>query len=89
MGNCHATARHVARPEHRIFFESPFTVPEYFALVTRALIVLEGIAATADPSFDIFAAAYPYSLQRAVRLLGAANLSKLLQASFAGGGAAK
>ena len=40
-----------------IFFHYPFTVPEYFALVTRALIVLEGIALTGDPEFDIFRAA--------------------------------
>ena len=28
---------------NNIFFEQPFRVPDYFALVTRALIVLEGI----------------------------------------------
>ena len=72
----------VSRDLNTIFFEFPFTVPEYFALVTRALIVLEGIAVSADPSFDIFAAAYPYSLQRAARLFGAANLSRLLQAGM-------
>jgi len=39
-----------------IFFHHPFTVPDYFALITRALIVLEGIALTGDPNFDIFKA---------------------------------
>ena len=45
---------------NNIFFEQPFRVPDYFALVTRALIVLEGIALAGDPSFDIFKAAYPH-----------------------------
>jgi hypothetical protein len=35
-------------------------VPAYFALITRAMIVLEGIAVTGDPEFDLFKAAYPY-----------------------------
>ena len=37
-------------------------VPDYFALITRAMIVLEGIAVTGDPEFDLFKAAYPYRL---------------------------
>ena len=40
-----------------LFFEYPFVVPDYFALVTRSLLVLEGIALTGDPQFDIFRAA--------------------------------
>ena len=40
-----------------IFFRYPFSVPEYFALITRALIVLEGIALTGQSDFDIFSAA--------------------------------
>ena len=36
------------------------SVPDYFALITRAMIVLEGIAVTGDPDFDLFRAAYPY-----------------------------
>ena len=47
-----------------IFFSFPFTVPDYFSLITRALIVLEGIALSGDPSFDLFAAAYPYCRNR-------------------------
>ena len=35
-------------------------MPAYFALITRAMIVLEGIAVTGDPEFDLFRAAYPY-----------------------------
>jgi hypothetical protein len=29
-------------------------VPDYFALLTRAMIVLEGIAVTGNPDFDLF-----------------------------------
>ncbi|KAK7254210.1 hypothetical protein SO694_0000858 [Aureococcus anophagefferens] len=42
-----------------IFFNYPFSVPDFFALITRALIILEGIAISGDPDFDIFKAAYP------------------------------
>ena len=38
----------ISRELNQIFFEFPFTVPEYFALITRALIVLEGIALSGD-----------------------------------------
>ena len=31
---------------NQIFFDYPISVPSYFALITRALIVLEGIAVT-------------------------------------------
>ena len=31
---------------NKVFFEYPFLVPDYFALITRAMIVLEGIAVT-------------------------------------------
>merc|ERR1719195_2178537 len=50
---------------NKIFYTYPFLVPDYFALITRAMIVLEGIAVTGDPDFDLFKAAYPYSLKRA------------------------
>merc|ERR1711941_138158 len=53
-----------------IFFEFPFSVPPYFALMTRALTVLEGIALKSDPKFDIFKAAWPYASRRAVTLFG-------------------
>lgn len=52
---------------NEVFFEFPFIVPDYFALITRALIVLEGIAVIGDPKFDIFAASYPYAAKKALR----------------------
>merc|ERR1711879_595768 len=55
---------------NRIFYLYPLLVPDYFALITRAMIVLEGIAITGDPSFDLFRSAYPYSLRRAVSVFG-------------------
>ena len=45
----------VSRDLNKVFFEYPFLVPDYFALITRAMIVLEGIAVTGDPDFDLFA----------------------------------
>ena len=60
----------VSRELNAVFFDYPFTVPAYFALITRALIVLEGIAVHGDPQFDIFAAAYPYALRKALVLFG-------------------
>lgn len=64
---------------NKIFFEYPFLVPDYFALITRAMIVLEGIAVTGDPSFDLFNSAYPYALKRAVSLFGVSNMSQIAQ----------
>merc|ERR1711990_664362 len=55
---------------NKIFYLYPFLVPDYFALITRAMIVLEGIAVTGDPEFDLFRSAYPYSLRRAVSVFG-------------------
>lgn len=66
-----------------IFFEMPFSVPEYFALVTRALATLEGIALVGDPEFDIFWAAYPYALSRVSSQLGVARTGRLLSAAAA------
>ena len=62
---------------NKVFFEYPFLVPNYFALITRAMIVLEGIAVTGDPAFDLFNSAYPYALKRAVSMFGVGNLSKI------------
>jgi len=67
---------------NKVFFEYPFLVPDYFALITRAMIVLEGIAVTGDPEFDLFASAQPYALRRAVGLFGYDNLSVILQEAF-------
>ena len=60
-----------------IFYTYPFLVPAYFALITRAMIVLEGIAVTGDPNFDLFQSAYPYASRRAVSLFGISNLSEI------------
>ena len=60
-----------------IFFKYPFLVPDYFALITRAMIVLEGIAVTGDPEFDLFTSAYPYAFKRAINLFGISNLSEI------------
>ena len=60
-----------------IFYTYPFLVPAYFALITRAMIVLEGIALTGDPDFDLFQSAYPYASRRAVSLFGLSNLSEI------------
>jgi len=68
----------ISRDLNQIFFEFPFTVPEYFALITRALIVLEGIALTGDPDFDLFNAAYPIAARHAASLFGASNLAMML-----------
>ena len=60
-----------------VFFKYPFLVPDYFALITRAMIVLEGIAVTGDPEFDLFNSAYPYAFKRAISLFGLGNLSEI------------
>ncbi|CAI6007529.1 unnamed protein product [Closterium sp. NIES-65] len=48
----------------QITFEYPFRIPPYFALIIRAIGVLEGIALVGDPEFAIVDAAYPYIAQR-------------------------
>ena len=68
----------ISRDLNQIFFDFPFTVPEYFALITRALIVLEGIALTGDPDFDLFASAYPIAARHAAHIFGAAELARML-----------
>lgn len=55
---------------NEVFFRYPFSVPPFFALVTRGLGLLEGIALQGDPDFDIFQASAPYARRRAVSLLG-------------------
>lgn len=69
--------RAISQQLNQVFFDYPFRVPDYFALITRALIVLEGIAVTGDPSFDIFNAAYPYARKHAVSIFGYGNLAKM------------
>jgi aarF domain-containing kinase len=48
----------------QITFDFPFTIPPYFALVIRAISVLEGIALVGNPSFAIIDEAYPYIARR-------------------------
>jgi len=55
---------------NEVFFRYPFSVPPFFALVTRGLGLLEGIALSGDPDFDIFQASAPFARRRAVGLLG-------------------
>ena len=47
-----------------ITFEYPFSIPPYFALVIRAIGVLEGIALVGNPNFAIIDEAYPYIARR-------------------------
>jgi aarF domain-containing kinase len=62
-----------------LFFRYPFSVPPFFALVTRGLGLLEGIALTGDPEFDIFQASLPYASRRAAQIMGAHGLQKALR----------
>jgi len=48
----------------QITFEYPFSIPPYFALVIRAISVLEGIALVGNPNFAIIDEAYPYIARR-------------------------
>jgi aarF domain-containing kinase len=47
-----------------ITYEFPFRIPPYFALVIRAISVLEGIALVGNPDFAIIDEAYPYIARR-------------------------
>jgi len=48
----------------QITFDYPFSIPPYFALVIRAISVLEGIALVGNPNFAIIDEAYPYIARR-------------------------
>lgn len=48
----------------QITFEYPFRIPPYFALIIRAIGVLEGIALVGNPGFAIVDEAYPYISKR-------------------------
>jgi len=43
-----------------------FTCPPYYILVMRSFVTLEGLAARADPDFNIYSAAVPYAVRRAL-----------------------
>ena len=49
----------------------------FYCQITRALIVLEGIALSGDPTFDLFSSSYPYAIKRAANLFGVADLSQI------------
>lgn len=63
--------REISNELNEVFFRYPFSVPPFFALVTRGLGLLEGIALSGDPDFDIFQASAPYARRRAIALFGA------------------
>jgi predicted unusual protein kinase regulating ubiquinone biosynthesis (AarF/ABC1/UbiB family) len=44
-------------------FDYPLRIPPYFALIIRAIGVLEGITLVGDPEFAIVDEAYPYIAQ--------------------------
>jgi aarF domain-containing kinase len=48
----------------QITFDYPFRIPPYFALVIRAISVLEGIALVGNPNFAIIDEAFPYIARR-------------------------
>lgn len=62
---------------NEVFFQYPFSVPPYFALVTRGLGLLEGIALSGDENFDIFQASAPYARRRAVEIMGTHSFREL------------
>ena len=47
-----------------ITFRFPFKIPPYFALIIRAISVLEGIALVGNPEFAIIDEAFPYIAKR-------------------------
>lgn len=68
----------LAKDLARATLEIPFNIPPYFALIARALGILEGVALTGDPDYRIVMEAYPFvtrkiisddspALQRALR----------------------
>lgn len=50
----------------QITFDYPFRIPPYFALIIRAIGVLEGIALVGDPNFAIVDEAFPYISKRLI-----------------------
>lgn len=62
---------------NEVFFKYPFSVPPFFALVTRGLGLLEGIALKGDPNFDIFKASYPYAKRRAIDMFSVSDYKNI------------
>jgi aarF domain-containing kinase len=57
--NVHTT-QSLAADLGRATLEIPFSIPPYFALVARALGILEGIALTGDEDYRIVLEVIPY-----------------------------
>jgi len=68
---------------NEVFFTYPFSVPPFFALVTRGLGLLEGIALKGDPSFDIFQASFPYAKRRAMDMFSVKDYTKISRGMLA------
>ena len=63
---------------NEIFFKYPFQVPAFFALVTRGLCLLEGIALSGNSQFDIFKASLPFvASRRAASLVLSSRTSRI------------
>eukprot|EP01038_Epipyxis_sp_PR26KG_P005416 gene5416-7504_t len=45
----------------------PFSIPPYFALLARAIVTLEGIALTGDPSYGIIMESYPFVARKLLK----------------------
>ena len=56
----------------------PFTIPPYFALLGRAIVTLEGVALSGDPSYAIIRSSYPY-VARQLLSEGRPEIQKALQ----------
>lgn len=67
----------------QITFDYPFRIPPYFALIIRAIGVLEGIALVGNPEFAIVDEAYPYIAQ--VFYMNSVNVLPLIQYKFLSG----
>lgn len=68
---------------NEVFFQYPFSVPPFFALVTRGLGLLEGIALKGDPSFDIFQASFPYAKRRAMDMFSMKDYTNISRGMLA------
>ena len=82
--NLHARKRrlmNISNELNEVFFKYPFSVPPFFALITRGMGLLEGIALSGDPDFDIFKASLPYASRRAAKIYGTRSFDRILRRS--------
>lgn len=66
-----------------ILYKFPFTLPSYFTLLLRTVVILEGIALKGDPEYDIYEDVFPHAAKRALGLFGVKNIAKIVQAKLA------